>query len=57
MMTAMEAKCRSRDCCGNCADISIKCSKDARMSKEFKCNESTRIRGKTKKSLFDYLLN
>jgi hypothetical protein len=56
-MNAKEVKCRNRDCGGNCADISIKRSKDARMSKEFKFNESTRVRGETKRSLFDYLLN
>jgi hypothetical protein len=48
---------QEQGCGGNCADISIKRSKDARMFKEFKFNESTRIRGGNKKSLFDYLLN
>jgi len=56
-MTAKKVKCRNRGCGGNCADISIKRSKDARMFKEFKFNESTRVRGGNKKSLFDYLLN
>jgi hypothetical protein len=41
---------QEQGCGGNCADISIKRSKDARMFKEFKFNESTRVRGETKRA-------